>query len=378
MGSDGAFRLRSRYCPYCGSKVLGDDNYCIVCRRTFVDPLIEDSSQTVQLHEYTEWKKPWVSAFLSFIGIGLGQFYNGDTVKGLALVSVFIAALYAFQVFLPGALFIPFILVWAIAIPDAYQSAKKINTLEKPFRKKSMFFWVEIIVLISIVVISTLPVVSPHAAARGIAVAARVMADTKSPLLPYLDYDTALAYAPNDTEIMIEKVNFLVATGKYDEAQALLDHLIRSLPNDTSPVIMAGDLLYGRGKFEASLIYYDKALSMNHKDARVWIKKGDVYLAMSVGDMQKIRERYKGLTSNTLNKSSSSDAAMIDAYRETGSFRQAQNCYNEAIKINPMKSVEIAGRVLASTQNLVDNEKGILDDIGNGETLSNRTGMEYE
>jgi hypothetical protein len=67
---------------------------------------------------------------------------------------------------------------------------------------------------------------------------------------------------------------------------------------------------------------------------------------------------------------------MMDAYRETGSFRQAQNCYNEAIKINPMKSVEIAGRVLASTQNLVDNEKGILDDIGNGETLSNRTGME--
>jgi tetratricopeptide (TPR) repeat protein len=176
---------------------------------------------------------------------------------------------------------------------------------------------------------------------------------------------------------MIEKVNFLVATGKYEEAQTLLDHLILSLPNDTSPVIMAGDLFYGRGKFEESLIYYDKALSMNHKDAQVWIKKGDVYLAMSVGDMQKIRERYKGLTSNTLNKSSSSDAVMMDAYRETGSFRQAQNCYNEAIKINPMKSVEIAGRVLASTQNLVDNEKGILDDIGNGDTVSNRTEMEY-
>jgi len=376
MGSDDAFRLRSKYCPYCGSKVLRDDNYCVVCRRTFVDPLVEDSSPTVQQHEYTKWKKPWVSAFLSFIGIGLGQFYNGDTIKGLILLSSFIAVLYGFLLFLPTALFIPVIMFWVAAIPDAYLSAEEINTLQKPFRKKSVFFWVEIIVLISIVVVSALPVVSPQTTARGIAMAAHVMTTAKVPMLPFMDYDTALAYAPNDTEIMIEKVNFLVATGKYDDAQVLLDHLILALPNDTAPVIMAGDLLYGRGKFEESLNYYDRALTMTPKDAQVWIKKGDVYLAMSVGDMQKIRERYKGLTSTVKNPASSSDASTMDAFRETGSYRQAVKSYYEAMKIDPMTSVEISGRVLASTQTLLDNYEGILDDINNGDTVSNRTGME--
>ena len=378
MVSSDAFTSHTKYCPYCGTKIVRDDNYCVACRRTFVDPPVERSPEQVQPRAMTESRRPWVSAVLSFFGVGLGQFYNGETVKGLALVSLFVAAFLLLPRFIPVNPFFAIFFIWAVAVPDAYLSAKKINQLKKPFQKKSVFFGIEIVVLAILGALILLPVISPDLTGHGISIAARVMEDTKIPGLPVPDYDTALAYAPNDTEIMMEKANYLIAGGKNDEAQVWLDKVILATPNDTTPVILAGDVMCNSGQYQKGLDYYDTALSMNRKDAQVWIKKGDAYLALSIGEMQMIRQQFKGLTSHSPGQSVSSDASTIDAFRSTGSYRLAVKSYNEAIKIDPKTSIEISGRILASTQILLDNYTGILDDMNNDNITSSQTvNMQY-
>ena len=140
MVSPGAFTPKTRYCPYCGTKIKREGNYCISCRRTFVDPPVEHVSETVQPHAMTEPKRPWVSAVLSFFGVGMGQFYNGDTLKGLALVSLFVATFFLLPRFIQVTPLIAIFFIWAVAVPDAYLSAKQINNHKKPFQKMSVFF----------------------------------------------------------------------------------------------------------------------------------------------------------------------------------------------------------------------------------------------
>lgn len=70
-------------------------------------------------------RKSWLAAFLSALFPGIGQFYNGQVIKGIAfIVLVFIAwALKAF--FAP--LFIVAVLVYVLVIKDAFDSAETLN-----------------------------------------------------------------------------------------------------------------------------------------------------------------------------------------------------------------------------------------------------------
>ena len=64
-------------------------------------------------------KNPVVALILSLILSGLGQFYNGQYLKGILLL---FAELVGFALFI-----IPGIIVWIFGMYDAYTSAKKIN-----------------------------------------------------------------------------------------------------------------------------------------------------------------------------------------------------------------------------------------------------------
>ena len=122
--------------------------------------------------------------------------------------------------------------------------------------------------------------------------------------------------------------------------------------------------MYADTQYQSAINYYEKALGINREDANVWIKRGDAYLAVSIIEMQAMREKYKSLTASKPGSYDSSDTASMDAFRSTESYRQAIDSYNEAIRIDPLCSVEISGRVLASTQVLVGTYQGILDDLG--------------
>jgi tetratricopeptide (TPR) repeat protein len=202
---------------------------------------------------------------------------------------------------------------------------------------------------------------------------AGAVAGTKYPVYALPLYETALSLAPGDTAIQMDKVSVMHALGQTDEARKDLERLMVTNPNETAPVIMTGNLLYDEGQYRESVRYFEKALAINSEDAQVWVRKGDAYLAISIQEMQKIRGKYRTLTSNNHNVSSSSDAPTMDAFRSTQSYQEAVKAYNQAIKIDPFTSVEISGRILASTQALLTTYQGILDDIGMENVTSDKT-----
>jgi tetratricopeptide (TPR) repeat protein len=201
-------------------------------------------------------------------------------------------------------------------------------------------------------------------AAHSLLLAGDSVADTKYPAYALPLYDTALALQPDDTQILVKKVVVLQESGRVDEAQACLNKAMIANMDDTVPIIASGDLMFGNAQYQSAIGYYEKALGLNRNDADVWIRKGDAYLAVSVAEMQGMREQYKSLTSRNAGSHPSSDSSTMDTFRSTDSYREAIKSYNEAIRIDPMTSVEISGRVLASTQVLIGTYQGILDDIG--------------
>ena len=73
----------------------------------------------------------YVSAFLSVIGVGLGQFYNGDTLRGLAFFLGFIAI--SFNIIATQYQTLLFYGIWLAALAEALWSARRINRYERPF-----------------------------------------------------------------------------------------------------------------------------------------------------------------------------------------------------------------------------------------------------
>jgi TM2 domain-containing membrane protein YozV len=141
------FPSRTLYCPYCGAKVIQGDNFCHNCRRTFLDPLVEYTKTQLKPSDI-KLRKPWISAIFSFIGLGLGQFYNGETGKGLIITILFFLVPYLFYTNSHFITLLSMSVIWVVAVIDAYVSSKKINKFKKPFYGKSIFFWAEIIFIV--------------------------------------------------------------------------------------------------------------------------------------------------------------------------------------------------------------------------------------
>jgi tetratricopeptide (TPR) repeat protein len=140
-------------------------------------------------------------------------------------------------------------------------------------------------------------------------------------------------------------------------------------PNDTVPIVMTGNILYTQGQYEESIRYFEKALSLNRNDAQVWIRKGDASLAISIRDNQKIRANYQKLTTDNQDPAAASKET-LDTLEASQSYQDAMASYNQAIKIDPFVSVEISSHILASTQDLLNTEQGILNDMNHGNTTS--------
>ncbi|WP_297983416.1 zinc-ribbon domain-containing protein [uncultured Methanobrevibacter sp.] len=88
-------------------------------RGTFSD------SQTNQ-RKPAKKKHPILSLVLSFFYPGLGQIYNGETLKGICFI--FAAIILACSAFIIGALgYILFWIFWVYALYNAYTVAKRIN-----------------------------------------------------------------------------------------------------------------------------------------------------------------------------------------------------------------------------------------------------------
>lgn len=206
--------------------------------------------------------------------------------------------------------------------------------------------------------------VSPQSfAAFSLTASADTIADSKYPEYSLSVYDRAIEFQPDNTEIMLKKLTVLGSIGMEDEARIYLDQIVVMYPNETTPMIFKGDLALQDGNYTDAFACYDKAISKDPKNAKLWIKKGDAYLLKSHTDMQQISNLYRNLTDPSVKPGTAASPAPVDAFKDTQSFQEAIKAYNKAIALDPMTSIAISGRIMSSYQEQVNSTAGILMDM---------------
>jgi tetratricopeptide (TPR) repeat protein len=176
-------------------------------------------------------------------------------------------------------------------------------------------------------------------------------------------YDSAHALEPGNSDIQMKRLYVLGSIGRVDEARAYLDQMVVMYPNETTPMIYKGDILIQEGKYEDAVACYEKALSADPKNAKIWVKNGDAHLLMAITSRTEIREMYKNLTASSGTPGSFKESVPFDAFQSSQPYQEAIKSYNKAIEIDPMTSIAISGRILSSTQDLVETYEGILKDM---------------
>lgn len=118
------------YCTNCGEEIFREAEICPECGVRQRDPGSSrdaTSTSTTASSAGAQQKDPGIAAVLSFFFTGLGQLYNGQIGKGIALIVVQ-GINFILIFFLIGLLTFP--ITWIFGIYDAYKSAERINAGE--------------------------------------------------------------------------------------------------------------------------------------------------------------------------------------------------------------------------------------------------------
>jgi TM2 domain-containing membrane protein YozV len=140
-----------RTCPYCGATITAEDFFCRACHKRF--ELQGAETDPTKLQELPEGsvlslKNPILSAALSFIGMGLGQFYNGDTVKGLLFNAVYLPLVLGL-ISIPSSREI-LLALWAISVAEAALTSWRINRLIVEYDGPSLLYYILLVILAGI------------------------------------------------------------------------------------------------------------------------------------------------------------------------------------------------------------------------------------
>jgi len=138
----------AKYCPECGKPVAAPGaRFCNSCGAV-VDPIAvfgQPGNRTPG-----QQKSPFLAAACSSFLPGLGQVYNGELGKGIA---VFFGTLIgAFVLLIPG------LVAWMYGLYDAWSTAQKMNSGQVPFRPAKpvhilLFILLAVVVLIVIFIV---------------------------------------------------------------------------------------------------------------------------------------------------------------------------------------------------------------------------------
>ena len=113
--------MSQNYCPNCGAGLqFKEAEICPSC-----GVRIKGVSGVELASGYRETKSPGLAAVMSFFIPGLGQIYNGQIGKGIAMViaSVIFAIMMIILIGIPL-----YIILWLYAIYDAYDTATKMDS----------------------------------------------------------------------------------------------------------------------------------------------------------------------------------------------------------------------------------------------------------
>lgn len=135
-----------RKCPYCGAMVSYDEYFCRACHKRFSDLNDLDAPSSVKPEEYiVPLPKLWMTAILSCTGVGCGQFYNGDTVKGILFFLAFIAVSFGYIVTpYRHALYAG---IWIAAVIEALWSSRSISRCRRSYAGISYPLYAELALL---------------------------------------------------------------------------------------------------------------------------------------------------------------------------------------------------------------------------------------
>src|SRR5947209_13215799 len=114
-------------CPACDHRIKGFP-YCQDCIVAGID-LLRSQSQTNRVPYVKKRTSPFIATLLSMACTGLGQAYNGQSVKALVYFAVFVG-LFQMAVLTSGTpLFVlGFMGMWLFAVLDAWRTAQAIRS----------------------------------------------------------------------------------------------------------------------------------------------------------------------------------------------------------------------------------------------------------
>ena len=142
-----------RKCPYCGAMVTYDEYFCRACHKRITDQNQLDAPSTRAPETYVVGlRRVYFSALLSIIGVGLAQFYNGDTLKGVAFFGAFLLVAFGG---IGGSQYntLLYFGIWIAAACEGIVSSWRINQYVRSCSGKSFLIWAELGFLAMIVVL---------------------------------------------------------------------------------------------------------------------------------------------------------------------------------------------------------------------------------
>jgi hypothetical protein len=129
-----------RNCPYCGAIITVDEFFCRACHKRLYDQQDFSAPSTLKPEILIIGiRNPFIAGGLSLISPGLGQFYNGDTLKGLAFFAGFVAVSFGIigQEYQTPLCFG----IWVASIIEAVWSTRRINSYQRSFSGTSYFLF---------------------------------------------------------------------------------------------------------------------------------------------------------------------------------------------------------------------------------------------
>lgn len=132
-----------RHCPFCGAMVSYDEYFCRACHKRFTDQNDLNAPSHHQPDTYTvALPKIWVSLLLSCTGPGLGQFYNGDSLKGTVFFIGFLLISFGYIVTPYQAQLMYGI--WIASLFEALYTTRRISRCERSYAGQSMALYGEL------------------------------------------------------------------------------------------------------------------------------------------------------------------------------------------------------------------------------------------
>lgn len=174
-------------------------------------------------------------------------------------------------------------------------------------------------------------------------------------------YDAALQISPNDPAILQKKGDALSRSGDTLGASEIFKQILEVDPNNTAALIKEGDLLAQQGDLIGALANYEMVHSLDPDDTEVLVREGDVHLAFALQEQQKLRDMAHNLSQPPGSSDYQVDQANMSI--STEHFQDAIQCYEKAIRINPMLSVEISARVLAMAKEQLNTYDEVMKEI---------------